>query len=59
TVQRHLAELEREQYLYVNRDRKPNTYEIAWDRPIPFLGSLTLHVFRHNASAVPRRERTG
>lgn len=46
TVQRHLAELEREGYIRVLRDRKPFTYEIIWDRPLPYFHQLTLETFR-------------
>jgi DNA-binding transcriptional regulator LsrR (DeoR family) len=46
TVQRHLTELEREGYIHVARDRKPYTYEIAWDRPLPYFDQLTVGMFR-------------
>jgi DNA-binding transcriptional ArsR family regulator len=46
TVQRHLTELENEGYIHVNRDRKPFTYEIAWDRPLPYFGQLKVNTFR-------------
>src|SRR5436305_129197 len=46
TVQRHLNELEREGYVKVLRDRKPYTYQIAWNRAIPYFGDLTVGIFR-------------
>ena len=46
TVQRHLTELEREGYVSVRRDRKPYTYEIAWDRPLPYFEQLKVSTFR-------------
>jgi len=46
TVQRHLTELEREGYVRVNRDKKPYTYEIAWDRSLPYFDQLTVATFR-------------
>jgi DNA-binding transcriptional regulator LsrR (DeoR family) len=46
TVQRHLTELEREGYIHVARDNKPFTYEVAWDRPLPYFDQLTVSTFR-------------
>jgi DNA-binding transcriptional regulator LsrR (DeoR family) len=46
TVQRHLTELENEGYIHVQRDRKPFTYEIAWDRPLPYFDELKVKTFR-------------
>lgn len=46
TVQRHLTALEREGYVRVNRDRKPFTYEIAWDRSLPYFDQLKVETFR-------------
>ena len=46
TVQRHLTELEREGYIQVQRDRKPYTYEIAWERPLRYFNQLTVKTFR-------------
>src|SRR5947209_14108484 len=46
TVQRHLTELENEEYIRVARDRKPFTYEIAWDRPLPYFEQLKVSTFR-------------
>jgi len=46
TVQRHLTELEREGYVSVRRDRKPYTYEIAWDRPLKYFNQLSVSMFR-------------
>jgi DNA-binding transcriptional regulator LsrR (DeoR family) len=46
TVQRHLTELEREGYIHVARERKPYTYEIAWDRHLPYFDQLTVGMFR-------------
>lgn len=46
TVQRHLGELEHEGYISVQRDNKPFTYEIAWDRPLPHFGQLSVCTFR-------------
>lgn len=46
TVQRHLTELEREGYIQVNRERKPYTYEIAWERPLRYFNDLTVGMFR-------------
>jgi predicted transcriptional regulator len=45
TVQRYLTDLEREGYILVHRDRKPFTYEIAWDRSLPYFGQLRLRTF--------------
>ena len=50
TVQRHLSELEREGYISVRRDRKPYTYEINWDRPLPHFDNLTVALFQPIAS---------
>lgn len=46
TIQRHLTELEREGFVQVQRDRKPYTYEIAWDRPLKYFDRLTVGMFR-------------
>ena len=46
TVQRHLTELENEGYVRVARDRKPFTYEIAWDRSLPYFDQLKVNTFR-------------
>lgn len=46
TVQRHLTELETEGYIHVRRDRKPFTYEIAWDRSLPYFDQLRVSTFR-------------
>jgi DNA-binding MarR family transcriptional regulator len=46
TVQRHLTELENEGYIHVQRDRKPFTYEIAWDRALPYFDQLKVKTFR-------------
>ena len=46
TVQRHLTELEREGYIHVAREKKPYTYEIAWDRPLPYFDQLSVGMFR-------------
>jgi predicted transcriptional regulator len=46
TVQRHLTELEREGFVQVQRDRKPYTYEIAWERPLRYFDQLTVGMFR-------------
>jgi predicted ArsR family transcriptional regulator len=46
TVQRHLTELENEGYIHVQRDRKPFTYEIAWERPLPYFEQLKVGTFR-------------
>ena len=46
TVQRHLTALEREGYVRVNRERKPFTYEIAWDRSVPYFRQLKVETFR-------------
>src|SRR5947209_2485157 len=46
TVQRHLTELEREGYVRVQRERKPFTYEIAWDRRLPYFEQLRVATFR-------------
>lgn len=46
TVQRHLMELEREGYISVTREKKPFTYEIAWNRKLPFFDRLSLSTFR-------------
>ncbi len=46
TVQRHLMELEREGFVQVQRERKPYTYEIAWNRSLPYFDQLTVGMFR-------------
>jgi predicted transcriptional regulator len=46
TVQRHLTELEREGYIHVNRDNKPYTYEIAWERALPYFPNLHVELFQ-------------
>lgn len=46
TVQRHLTELEREGYISVQRENKPFTYQIAWERPLPYFDQLTVSTFR-------------
>jgi predicted ArsR family transcriptional regulator len=46
TVQRHLTELEKEGFVRVQRERKPYTYEIAWDRPLRYFDQLTVGMFR-------------
>lgn len=49
TIQRHLTDLEREGFVRVHRDRKPYTYEIAWDRSVPYFHQLTVGMFRPEA----------
>jgi predicted transcriptional regulator len=49
TVQRHLTELEREGFIRVARENKPYTYEIAWDRPVPYFPSLHVDLFKPRA----------
>ncbi len=46
TVQRHLTELERDNYVRVNRERKPYVYEVAWDRTLRYFDQLTVGMFR-------------
>lgn len=46
TVQRHLTELEREGYIHVARDNKPYTYEIAWERALPYFPELHVELFK-------------
>jgi predicted transcriptional regulator len=46
TVQRHLTELEREGYIHVARDNKPYTYEIAWERALPYFPDLHVELFK-------------
>lgn len=46
TVQRHLAELERQGYIRVARGNKPYTYQIAWDRSLPYFPHLKVRLFR-------------
>jgi DNA-binding transcriptional regulator LsrR (DeoR family) len=46
TVQRHLTELEREGYVHIQRDRKPYTYEVAWQRRLRYFNQLTVGMFR-------------
>jgi DNA-binding transcriptional ArsR family regulator len=46
TVQRHLSALEQEGYLRINRDKKPFTYEITWDRRLPYFDQLHVDTFR-------------
>ncbi len=45
TVQRHLTALEHEGYLHVHRERKPFTYEIIWDKPLPHFDQLKVGTF--------------
>lgn len=49
TVQRHLMDLEREGYLRVVRDRKPYTYDVAWERSLPYFEQLTVGMFHPDA----------
>ena len=49
TVQRHLTELEREGDIHVARERKPYTYQIAWDRHLPYFDQLTVGMFQPEA----------
>jgi DNA-binding transcriptional regulator LsrR (DeoR family) len=49
TVQRHLNELEREGYVRIQRDRKPYTYEIAWERRLRHFNQLTVGMFHPDA----------
>jgi DNA-binding transcriptional ArsR family regulator len=51
TVQRHLTSLEQEGYVQVRRDKKPFTYEIAWDRPLPYFQDLSVSTFRPDVLA--------
>ena len=51
TVQRHLTALENEGFLRVQRDKKPFTYEIAWDRPLPYFDQLNVKTFRPDVLA--------
>lgn len=51
TVQRHIADLEREGYVFVERDSKPFTYKIAWDRALPHFGQLSVCTFRPDVLA--------
>src|SRR5579884_3175298 len=46
TVQRHLTELENEGYLHVDRERKPYTYDIDWNRPLKYFNQLRVGMFR-------------
>jgi predicted transcriptional regulator len=46
TVQRHLTELEREGYIHVARENKPYTYEIAWERALPYFPALHVELFK-------------
>lgn len=46
TVQRHLTDLEQDGYIHVQRDSKPFTYEIAWERPLPYFQKLQVKTFR-------------
>lgn len=60
TVQRHLTALEREGYVRVNRDKKPFTYEIAWERPLPHFDQLRVGTFRPDViEQVAQMERAG
>lgn len=51
TVQRHLGDLENEGYIRVRRERKPFTYEIHWDRSLPYFSQLRLRTFRPDVLA--------
>jgi DNA-binding transcriptional ArsR family regulator len=46
TVQRHLTELEREGYITVTRENKPYTYQIVWDRALPYFPNLHVELFQ-------------
>ena len=46
TVQRHLTELEHEGYIHVARENKPYTYEIAWERSLPYFPDLHVELFK-------------
>lgn len=46
TVQRHLAELEHGGYVTVERDHKPYTYRVVWDRPLRHFEQLTVGIFQ-------------
>lgn len=60
TVQRHLNELEREGFVQVQRERKPYTYEIAWERRLRYFDQLTVGMFRPDAlEALGERNRKG
>lgn len=58
TVQRHLTELEHDKFVTVRRDRKPYTYEVAWDRSLRYFPELTVGMFRPDVlEDLARRER--
>jgi DNA-binding transcriptional regulator LsrR (DeoR family) len=60
TVQRHLTSLEQEGYVRVRRDKKPFTYEIAWERPLPYFQDLSVSTFRPDVlEKVAALERAG
>ena len=46
TVQRHLTALEEEGFVSVQRERKPFTYEVAWDRSLVYFPQLKVSMFR-------------
>jgi DNA-binding transcriptional ArsR family regulator len=46
TVQRHLTALEEEGFVSVQRERKPFTYEVAWDRSLAYFPQLKVSMFR-------------
>lgn len=45
TVQRHLAELEEEGYIRVDRGKKPFQYDIDWTKSLPYVDWLRVIVF--------------
>lgn len=58
TIQRHLAELEREGFVHVDRDRKPYTYAVDWERRLPYFDQLTVDMFRPDTlDELSRRDR--
>ncbi len=50
TVQRHLTQLEGEGYIQIQRDKKPYTYTIAWERSLPHFNNLTVELFKPDGS---------
>lgn len=45
TLQRHIVDLELAGFIVIRRDRKPFTYEVVWDRPVPHFEGMTLSMF--------------
>ncbi len=53
TVQRHLTQLEREGYIQIQRNKKPYTYTIAWERSLPHFNHLKVELFKPDGHSPP------